>query len=223
MIRACLFRLFRLFGRKPEVLGREKILLSGPAIFTANHLGPYGPVKMMLYTVPDLVPWVNVEITRKDTCAAYLQMDFAEPVLKLRGRSAAFVSRLIAPLCIGLMNLADAIPVHHGERQIVETFRRSLEVLEEGRSLLIFPEDAGGRAVRGVKPFQSGFVRLGADYYRETGRRLLFYPVAVDKRRNRIRFGEPLEYRPEAPFAEEKRRIVQGLQEAVGGMLEEEA
>ncbi len=48
-------------------------------------------------------------------------------------------SYLVAPLCVLIFNSAHTVGVYHDTR-LISTFRRSMERLDEGSSMVIFPE-----------------------------------------------------------------------------------
>ena len=211
-------RILKPFFPRPAIHGMELVRKGEAAVFCANHQGWYGPVVLMLYGNVGWRPWVNEEIMDRDRCSPYLLKDFIHPVLRLHGRLGALLSRCLAPLCIRLMEKAEAIPVHHGSRKILETFRITEEALEEGRSILLFPETPSPRGGDKVQPFQKGFAGIAREYWEKTGKALIFYPVYVDRRHRAITFGEGVSFQPQRPWPEEKERIVQELEERIRAM-----
>ena len=210
--------LLKLFIRNPKIRGMDKVSPEEGAVYCANHQAWYGPVVLMLYGGVSWRPWVNAEIMEKERCAPYLLKDFIGPVLHFRGGGGVLLSRILAPLCIRLMGLVGAIPVHHGSRRILETFRESAEALVGGKSLLIFPERPSLKEKERVQPFQGGFLGIAREHWKRTGKALSFYPVYVDKRRRAITFGDKISYRPESPYPLEKERILRELEEGVRSM-----
>ena len=69
----------------------------------------------------------------------------------------------------------------HAADTLLETYRSTLDLLEAGRFLLIFPEDPSQSPDPRTKmsAFQKGFTRLGELYYQRTQRILQYYPVMV--------------------------------------------
>ena len=208
------FLLHRLM-KKPAVLGLENV--GGPvsSIFISNHEGIFAPLVLMLFANRDFVPWVVYENLDIRLCRGYLRRDFVEPVLHLRPPASRLVSAMISPFCVGIMKYVDAIPVFHSSKRIVETMDRSLEALEAGRNLLIFPEnprDEGGGA---LKSFLTGFVHLAKLCDERNGRKISFYPVFVDRKSNEIRFGTPIPFNPKAPYHKERARILGALRQSM--------
>lgn len=57
------------------------------------------------------------------------------------------------------------------------------------------------------KHFSVGFVNIARQYYKETKKRLEFYPVYCCKKKWIIVVGEPVKYDPMAEFSSERERI----------------
>ena len=218
MFYALIARCLNIFVRKPRLKGLQNIRKEEPSVYAANHLGYYSPLMLMLHSGVAPIPWVNYEIMEKNSCKEYLRLDFVEPTLHLKGIIARITATVLAPCCILLMKKIGAVPVYHGSRKILDTINKSIEVLKTGKNLLIFPEFASRIDKISMQPFQSGFISIAEKYYRETGKRLDFYPVWVDRKRNEINFGEALSYNPESPIAKEKIRISEGLRQRISEM-----
>lgn len=210
--------LLRLLVRKPEIRGFDNVDINRPGIFVANHMGYYGPLKIMLFSKLDLLPWVISEVTDKELCGDYLRQDFIEPTLKLRGWSGRVLAGILSQICVGLMKYVEAIPVYHGGLRIRETFKLSSRRLSEGRSLLIFPELATIDKKYVLGEFQTGFVKVASDFYDNYGDSVVFYPVFVDKVNNIISYGESVEFDPSVPFRDERKRITDLLRARIVGM-----
>lgn len=212
-----LYGILKIFVKKPELVGVEKVEKNKPAIFVSNHMGYYAPIKLMLFTDFNMVPWVIHEVTDNKLCANYLRHDFIEPTMRLRPPMSKWFSAMLAPICVGLMRQLKVIPVYHGENRIRETFQLSVTSLIEGRSLLIFPEvgtDVEADKYR-LGDFQAGFLKVVKDYYEQYGVVVNLYPVYVDKKRNRISFGDAILYNPETSYPEEKIRLIRELREEI--------
>jgi hypothetical protein len=109
------------------------------------------------------------------------------------------------------------VPVTHHEQEA--TFQTSLDVLKQGRFLLIVPEDPEAEPDRltGIRPFKWGFLRLGELYYQEMGSRLLFYPVAIHEA-GFVIVGKPIAYNPLNDAKVERLRMVSVLEGTIKAM-----
>lgn len=193
-----LYRLLRLLGSpfRYPVIGLHRLPAQGPAVIIANHLGSIGPVEAILSLPQRLHPWVIGEMTDPRRAPQYLYDDFVHPVWGLSGRAGMLVSHIVARIAVSIMNGIECVPVDQNQDRTISAFRRSLELLSEGRILLIFPEDNRQPAhpELGIHHFRCGFVGLCRLYEREFGRRLPVYPIAVHAGRRRILVGEPIFY-----------------------------
>ncbi len=193
-----LYRLLRLLGSpfRYPVIGLERLPAHGPAVIIANHLGSIGPVEAILSLPQRLHPWVIRDMTDPRRAPQYLYDDFIRPVWGLSGRAGRLVSWIVAQIAAAIINGIESVPVDQNPDRTISAFRRSLELLSEGRILLIFPEDSRQPAhpELGIHHFRCGVVGLCRMYERENGRRLPIYPIAVHAGRRRILVGEPVFY-----------------------------
>ena len=119
----------------------------------------------------------------------------------------------MSPIVIWGLKSFDPIPVYRGSaKNIFKTFKMSVECLNSGDSILLFPENPEKDYTEKVSGFYSGFADLGRMYYRKTGKSLIFYPAYASKRSRVLRIGEGVKYEP-GGGREEKERIVASLEE----------
>ena len=109
------------------------------------------------------------------------------------------------PLSVLIFNNADTIPVYHDGR-LKDTFRKSVDALEEGSSLVIFPEQ-NVRYNHIIYDFQERFIDLARFYYKRTGRPLSFVPVYYAPKLGKAVIGSAVSCDPKKPFSEERARI----------------
>ena len=115
-------------------------------------------------------------------------------------------------------NNARTIPVYHDTR-LVATFRQTMNRLDEGRSIVIFPEkDEPYNHI--LCQFQDKFVDTARMYYRRNRRALDFVPMYLAPNLHLVVYGQPVRFDPEAPIAEERARICKYLQEEITSMAE---
>lgn len=95
-------------------------------------------------------------------------------------------------------------------------FQNSLTLLKQGKFLLVVPEDpkAEHDPLTGIQTFKRGFLRLGELYYRETGARLPFYPVAIHEA-GLVIIGKPIAYNPLNESKLERLRMVSLLEQTI--------
>ena len=100
---------------------------------------------------------------------------------------AHFMAAVITPL----INSLGCIPVYRNDGRIRETFRLSMEQLEQGRNILIFP-DVDYTSNDTVGDVYDGFFMLERMYYKKTGQHLPFVPALLDTKAKSLTFGKPV-------------------------------
>lgn len=122
-------------------------------------------------------------------------------------------SHLIAPLAPYILNNAHTVPVWHDTR-VLTTFRKSVELLNAGSDIVIFPEK--NEPYNGILwQFQEHFADLAPVYYRKSGKALRFVPMYIAPRLSEIHFGPSVLYHPDAPNREETARICSAMKESI--------
>jgi len=203
-----------------ELIGEENLPARGPAVFVANHLDATGPIACCCSLPMRLYPWAISDMMDRQTAAAYLNMDFTERQLHLKPPLSLWFSRLLSRVTVPMFWSLGCIPVYKGDyERMKETLRLSMDVLRQGKFLLIFPEEPSLPADErtGMKPFQRTFARLGELYYAETKERLPFYPVAVHPK-NFVQVGKGVLFNPLSPPGVERQRLKGRLESEVREM-----
>jgi len=210
--------LFDAFLWGGELIGDEN-LVEGPAVFVSNHLGAVGPVAVVASLPVRVYPWIVSEMMDEDDAAAYLKQDFVEPQLHLPPSISLRVAEGISKISVRLLCSAGCVPVWQGAR-LRETFERSVDLLVEGKSLLIFPEDPSKEIDPQYKmtPFKMGFAHLGELFFERTVQSLRFYPLAVHLDTYRVKVGRPIAYNSKNPAANERLRIKNVLETSIREM-----
>ena len=97
------------------------------------------------------------------------------------------------------------------------TFRKSVEGLNSGADIILFPEKAEPYNVI-LCQFQERFADLAKIYYRKTGKTVCFVPMYLSPKLGKICFGDAVRYNPEAPEEEERTRICSAMMEGVSDL-----
>lgn len=207
--------LIRLFYRRPEFIGTEK-LPDEPCVLVGNHTQMNGPIIAELFFPGRPWIWCAGEMMNRKEVPGYAFTDFwsfkprwTHPFFKL-------LSYLITPLSLLLFNNARTIPVYHDSR-LISTFRRSIEKLQEGNSILIFPEK-NEHWNNILYDFQDKFIDLARFYYRKTGKALSFVPFYNAPALHQTLIGEPVVFDPAQPIEEERARLCASLKDAITAM-----
>lgn len=72
---------------------------------------------------------------------------------------------------------------------------------------MIFPDNESSLQTLHVPEFHEGYLATAKIYHKQTGRKLLIYPLCSSRRGNLLELGEPVEYNPDSPFRDECKRI----------------
>lgn len=202
-----------------ELQGEENLPKQGPAVFVANHLGAMGPIAVLASLPVRVYPWVIDDMLDKDKAAAYLVKDFVEPQLHLPPPVSHWLAWCISKISVPLLRSVGCIAVCQGE-QLLKTYRQSVNLLLEGKNLLIFPEDPHQELDFQVRmtPFQKGFARLGEFYYQRSGQALTFVPLAVHLETYRVWVGNKVMFNPHVNPVNERLRIKHVLEASIRAM-----
>ena len=203
-----------------ELIGEENLPRRGPAVFIANHHEAAGPIAAACSIPLRLYTWSVADMVDEEKAAAWLKWDFVERTLHLKPPVSAWVAKGLSKITVPLLRSLGCIPVYKGEyERMVETLRLSMDVLRQGKFLLVFPEDnmLPKDPETKMASFQRSFARLGELYYEETGQRLEFYPVAVHPK-GYVLVGKAVAFNPLNPVGQERHRLKDLMEDTVRAM-----
>ena len=215
-----------------KVIGRENLqgYEEGTIILVCNHGELYGPIATNLYVPISFRPWCISSIMEKDVIVDYVYQNtivrqkWCPDFLKLP------ITRALSPVFLWVFNSLEAIPVYRGNpRALIKTFRLTVEAMQAGDNILVFPETgepekAGekGYVTEGVGDLYTGFAMIAPAFYAKTKKRAVFVPIYASRHLRTITFGKGVVYDPDAPANEEKLRIVHELQRRMQAMYDVE-
>ncbi len=205
-----------------ELVGGEN-LREGPAVIVANHMGSVGPVGICSCLPIRLYPWVLGTTVDPIKGPENVRKDFVEKTLHLELPESEWVAKALCKISTPLLLSLGCIPVPDTHEEQEATFTQSLDLLRQGKCLLIVPEDPKGEPVdplTGIRPFKHGFLRIGELYYQETRARLQFYPVAIHED-GLVIVGTPISYNPLNEPRLERARMVNILEQTIKSMHRE--
>ncbi|MGN0403091.1 MAG: lysophospholipid acyltransferase family protein [Acetatifactor sp.] len=187
-----------------------------PAVLIGNHSKANGPIALQLYNPRESYTWCIAQMMHCKEVPAYAFEDFWSQKPKYTLWMYKLVSYLIAPLASFVMSHADTIGVYKDKR-ILRTFMESVERMQEGADIVIFPE-CYTEHNNIVHEFQRGFVELARLNYKKTQKSTPFVPMYVCPALKKLVFGKPVYYNAEADPKEEADRICMELMDAVSEM-----
>ena len=201
-----------LFSPHYRLVGTEN-LPEGACVIVGNHCQMFGPIMGELYVPGRHWVWCAGEMMHWKEVQPYAFRDFWSGKPRWIRWFFKIASYVITPLAVCVFNNAHTVPVYHDTR-LITTFRRSVELLQQGCRVVIFPEhyDEHNNIVH---DFQDKFVDVARFYYKKTGETLRFVPVYVAPKLAVATFGEPVTFDPNAPIAGERRRICDTLMDRI--------
>lgn len=202
----------RLCYPKTEVVGTEN-LSDEPVMIVGNHCQLHGPIACELYFPGRHYTWCAGEMMELRKVPAYAYRDFWSYKPKYSRWFYKLLSYLIAPLSVCIFNNADTIGVYHDAR-LIRTFRDTVNGLQEGASVIVFPEHEGVYN-HILCPFQDKFVDIAKTYWKKTGQELSFIPLYIAPRLRKMYLGQPIRFRSDVPIEEERQRICSHLMEQI--------
>ena len=204
LIYRCLKFLVRLFYPRMKIVGAEH-LPNEPVIAVGNHAQIHGPLAGELYYPGPHYIWCAGQMMHLKEVPAYAFADFWSQKPRSVRWFYRLLSYLIAPISVCVFNTAHTIPVYHDAR-LLACFRQTVRRLQEGASIIIFPEHAEPYN-HILCQFQDKFVHVARLYYKRTGIALSFVPMYVAPALKQIILGNPIRFCPDRPIEEECQRI----------------
>ena len=200
-------RIVKIIYPNIEVVGLEN-LPDEPVVLVGNHSQMHGPIVGELY-FENCVTWCEGEMMHLKEVPAYSYKDFWSYKPKWTKWFYKLMSYLIAPLAVFIFNKARTIPVYKDTR-IVITFRKTIDKLKEGKSIIIFPEhDVEYNNI--LFDFQGNFIDVARVFYKRTGKEISFIPMYIAPKLKKVYLGAPIKYNSKSSISEERARIRQCL------------
>lgn len=196
---------------KCKVVGKENINKNDEAkVFIANHYELYGPVAMYLHFPLKFRPWIIDKMMEpsevKQQMSLMVMNNFPKFPIWFKKMAIAVLKNVV----VFTMNHAKGISCsRENARANIKTINTSIETLEKGVSIAIFPEHR--YVTEGVGEFETGFEYLAKAYHKKTGKKIAFYPVFISQINKEMYVEKPIIYNPENDTQEEKNRIVSYL------------
>ena len=202
---------------KIQVEGIEN-LPEEPVIIVGNHCQMNGPIVGELYVPDEPYIWCAGEMMHLKAVPEYAFRDFWSQKPKWTHPFYKLLSYIIAPLSVCVFNNARTIGVYHDTR-IISTFKNTVKKLQEGKSVVIFPEhDEKYNHV--IYDFQDKFIDIAKLYYKKTGKELSFVPMYIAPKLKKIFLGKPVCFRATEPTDADRSRICNYLMEEITAIAE---
>lgn len=195
-----------------ELVGLEN-LPEDASIIVGNHCQAHGPIITEERLPFDHYTWCIAQMMNRQEVARYAYEDFWSGKPRRFRWLYWLVSRILPVPASYIMSHVRTIPVYRDNRCIA-TFRKTMEKLQEGFHVVIFPEHYVPYN-NIVWEFEDRFIDLARYYYKKTGKCLNFVPMYLAPKLRRILIGKPILFQPEKPLPEERERIRVELMESI--------
>ena len=189
---------------KTKLIGIENIPEKN-TIIVANHAKLNGPIIAELFMPKNCYIWANGQMVNSEDVPDYAMKDFFAFKKKWQLPIFRVAAQILARILPCVMENARVIPVYRDVR-FVSTLKKTINMLVEGRNILIFPECHEG-CNNIINRLQDGFVQIARLYYKRTGICLTFVPMYISPELHRCYFGKSVIYDPASESEEERRRI----------------
>ncbi len=202
---------------KIEIVGAEN-LPQEPALIVGNHSQMHGPIGCELYFPGDRYTWCAGQMMHLKEVPEYAFQDFWSGKPKSTRWFFKGLSYVIAPFSVCVFNNARTIGVYRDNR-IISTFKTTVKRLEEGSSVIIFPE-CYEKFDHIVHRFQENFVDIAKLYYKRSGKAVPFVPLYIAPNLKQMHIGKPIYFDPEQDLATQKHTICQYLMESISAIAQ---
>lgn len=183
-------------------------------IYISNHAQLHGPLGNYFYFPKKRYIWVIGQMCNRKEVTPYAMEDFWRFKSKYVKWIYYLASTLIlAPFGSYLFRKAKTIPVYKDGR-LRHTLKISFEKLKDGHNIIIFPESRNPYNDF-INDFQVHFVDLAKQYYKMTGKELLFYPMYTCYELRKIIIGRPIRFNSNNKIEDERQRIISYLKESI--------
>ena len=151
--------LLRIFTRKPKIINlNDKI--EDRAIYLSNHSGSSGPFTLEMFFPKYFVPWGTYEM-----CGGYrVRWKYLYHVYLRQKKKVpaffAFIAATVAACFIGMFYKGLQLVATYPDNRMLSTLRYTHRSLDEGRGILIFPENFSDGYKAVLEEFFAGFVLL---------------------------------------------------------------
>ena len=197
-----------------------------PLVFLGNHAEIYGPIASALcFPVPVRFWVISKMMFRSRDVRAYLYENTFSKKTFLPVFVRKLLARILGWLSVNVMSSLRAIAVFRDSpMKLRQTLRESVEALEHGENLIIFPEHPEGKYVKGgISELSPGFLMLAEAWWKKTGKKLRMMPVYANREQRTFTFGEEIRYEPGNGYAAEQERILKEAYEQLSALSNPDA
>lgn len=215
--RGLYFKFVRMFFRI-FMKGKDRVdpkIFTQPNVLIGHHQNFYGPF-LALTWLPDTVSfWVVDHLFNfKDCFRMYYKFTFVKTI-KLPKLVALVLAFLCALLIPPLVRSSRSIPVYRDSRNIMTTFKQSLEILNKGEQVMIFPDVKYNDASSTMGEVHTGFTHIEKVYYQATNNHIAFVPIIIKKDKGLLTNVSSIYFNDESSFVLQKDTVINQIIESI--------
>lgn len=184
--------IMRMIFKRPQIINLAGDI-EQKSIVVSNHSAKSGPPGLDLYYPVKTAKWGAYEMfgNYKSRKAYLRDILYIKKCGYKPGFGTSFKSSVIAvfnPMVYKGMRMMPSYP----DARLLGTIRDSIQVLDSGLSIMIYPENSDNGYKEVLTEFHPGFVMLAMQYYRTHGVDLPVYPVYYHTKKHVLVIGKPL-------------------------------
>ena len=167
---------------------------TSPCIYISNHSAASGPATYELYFPENMRIWGTYEMCGNFKLRwKYLDQVYFHQKKKRTKFTSFFLATILSPILALFYKGMRIIPTFPDHR-LLETIKTSIAELENGVSILIFPENSSDGYHEILTDFYGGFWTLAKRYYTQTGKDIQIVNLYYHKKERKVIVGEPKSY-----------------------------
>ncbi len=182
-------KIVRIFKRKPKVIftGEKPTKTS---IYISNHSAASGPSTYELFFPYNLRMWGTYEMCGNFRMRWRYLNKIYFPRKKKRNKFASFLLATVLTPLMALFYKGMRIIPSYPDFRLSHTVETSIEELENGVNILIFPEDSSDGYHEILTEYYGGFWYLAKKYVEKTGNDIDIVNMYYHKKSNTVAVGE---------------------------------
>ena len=184
-----------------------------------SHGDMAGPLATQCWLPFPTRPWVlHVFLSREECRRQYRDYTFTQR-FGLPRPAAALLAWAVSGYASALVRSVGAIPVYRGSARLKETFRRTVEALQAGDPVIVFPDVDYTDRSGDMGEIYDGFLLIDRFWQRVSDTPLDFVPLRLDRKARRIAAGEAVRFDRTAPRQGETVRVREALLRGLNGEI----
>jgi len=175
--------------KKVEFLGEK---FPDKCIIVSNHNNKKGPMVYELNLPVFHASWGAYQMLGNYSSRFHYLRDVLYIQKNGLGKFQATIKALFEAIFSIYMYKGMKILPSYPDARLIRTLKYSMEMLESGGAVSVYPEDSNTGYFDEMTHFYSGFVLLSQQYYKKHGEDLPIFPVYYGRNKKKIVIGKPL-------------------------------